>query len=224
MKVEQNCRLINGQSSTAIVKNIFLLSITGNLQFFLWVKLESPSLSFRWSFLLVFSRGCSTYLLLLYGEGKDLGKKAKSCIISDKNAALVPISEFFLHFCIDQSSLLPFSEVSPGTGHLWEGRDWDHSITEMEPWADPICPVEGALGWVFSAVLWLSHFSPGSSTLLRWCRAAWGTCVTFMRWDKFPLPWNYTFHRHGGVFSWWGRFNFLVWISTVRAFLPTFLW
>lgn len=86
-----------------------MLSITSNLQFF---PLGQAGISFpylRWSFLLVFSRGCSTYLLLLYGEGNDLGKKAKSCIISDKNAALVPISEFFLHLYIEQSWVLTLS-------------------------------------------------------------------------------------------------------------------
>lgn len=73
MKVRQSCRLINEQSSTVIVKDI-LLSITSNLRFFPLVKLESPSCILRWSFLLVFFRGCSTYFLP-YGEGNAPGRK-----------------------------------------------------------------------------------------------------------------------------------------------------
>lgn len=96
-------------------KGFFYLASQVTFSSSLWVKVESPSLSLRWSFFLVFSSGCSTYHLLLYGEGNDLGrkKKAKSCTISDKNAALVPISEFFLHLYIEQSWFLTLSSPFP---------------------------------------------------------------------------------------------------------------
>lgn len=44
MKVEQNCSLINGQSSTLIVKDIFCSASQVTFSSSLWVKLESPSL------------------------------------------------------------------------------------------------------------------------------------------------------------------------------------
>lgn len=151
------------------------------------------------------------------------GKKSKSCTISDKNAALVPITEFFLHLYIEQSWLLtlssPFLKFHLAQS-LLRGKRGHWGGT----WADPICSVDDALGWVLSAVPWLPYFSPGSSTLLRYCRAVWSMYVTFMRWDKFLLSWSDVFHRHGGAFPWLVRFNFLSWICTVREFFPALLW